>query len=645
MAESSRPVLDINIDESRLKRMEEVVRKFQAALQTGPGGTPVPAGRSGAGGTQPTPGVTGRKQISPWAGDISKFLGSLDKSAQGTLKTFGLINKTLSATQSILKNLFSTTVTWSARLALMGGGGLFGYDVLSRHVAAQYRTAQGNNMTTGQMQAAQNVYGARISGIGNLIQGLTNAQNNPSDPTYAALLSMGINPEEGAGTGLPGLLSHVASLLKGYKKTGVSQAVLQSMGLGGMIDVNTANQIAANADDMSRLNAMFGVQAGQLDKDMGRGTQRNFQDLNGNLSYDADRIGNAFLSALSRLNKPVNSLADALTSDIGKFLNGPNGKVVFDAVADGLRALGAWLSGPDFQKDLSDFETAVKNITASVRVAIHWLDKLTGKEDESKNADQPAGAETSAQAIHNFLTADYKTSNDLASGLGHMAGVVFDNSVLSPMRDRAVSNAQKNQVDAENNAANTGHRVNPNDRHALNVLRSHITDANYRAGLPANMLSAIAARESSWDTRAVSKAGAAGLLGLMPATARGLGLSLADRFDPDKSAVAVTRYLRDNLRRYHGDIAETLAQYNGGNIAVGKNGNLNLKLETIKYLEDLIPKTGDGREQHAGLLDRLKTAEQQLHGNKDQRVVVQLEVGQRPGSDITASALSQYIPH
>nr|WP_274605133.1 lytic transglycosylase domain-containing protein [Pantoea agglomerans] len=187
--------------------------------------------------------------------------------------------------------------------------------------------------------------------------------------------------------------------------------------------------------------------------------------------------------------------------------------------------------------------------------------------------------------------------------------------------------------------------VNPNDRHALNVLKSHVADANYKSGLPAGMLPAVAGAESGWDFRAISAAGAGGLFQFTKDTASRYGLSDADRFNPDKSTQAASRYFQDNLRRYHGDIAETLAQYNGGNVAVNKDGNLNVKLETIRYLEKLLPQIRGGEEQHTGLMGRLRAAEQQLNGNRDQRVTVQLDINHNPGADINASVQSQYIPH
>lgn len=654
MAENALPVLSVDIDESRLRRMEEVVNKFNSALAIGPGGFrppsvpdnklfPVsPPARQSA-------GLPGQGKNN---GEFDKFLKGLNKQAQGTVRTFGLINKTLGMTSSLLKKLFESTVAWSARIALLGTGGMFGYNVLANHIAAQYRAAQGQNMTTGQMQAAQSVYGSRISGTDNIIQSLAKAQNNPQDPAYAALLAQGINPQDNPGDNLPKVMSSLSGMLNQYKGTGVSQAVLNSMGWGSIVDVATANQIAANDDRIAGFNDDYRNRSTRLDRDLGQ-SQRSWQDLSGNLQNDGDQIGNSFLKALSRLNGPINNLADQLTADIDKFLNGGNGKAVFDTVADGLEKLGNWLSGPDFQKDLTDFEKEIKNIADSVRDAIHWFNKLTGQPDEPETpVPESAGKESSGHALKSLLSGKYNSPGDLIMAAGHTAGVVFDNAVLNPMQKRAVANARANRASTAGAFRQAWDFLtapspmnDPHDRHAQNVLKSHVADANYRAGLPGGMLSAIAGKESSWDSSAISKAGAAGLFQFTTDTAARYGLTAQERFDPMKATGAAAHYLTDNLNRYHGDIAETLAQYNGGNAAITKSGNLSLKMETIQYLKDLLPKIEGGTGQHAGLMARLSSAETQLRQHPEQqRVLVQLEVNQKPGSDIGLSTKSQYTP-
>jgi membrane-bound lytic murein transglycosylase D len=78
--------------------------------------------------------------------------------------------------------------------------------------------------------------------------------------------------------------------------------------------------------------------------------------------------------------------------------------------------------------------------------------------------------------------------------------------------------------------------------------------------------------ESSFDPRARSPAGAAGMFQLMPATARSLNLSLFtrdERLQPDKNARASAKYFRRLYLRF-GDWPLTLAAYNAGETRVDR---------------------------------------------------------------------------
>ena len=96
----------------------------------------------------------------------------------------------------------------------------------------------------------------------------------------------------------------------------------------------------------------------------------------------------------------------------------------------------------------------------------------------------------------------------------------------------------------------------------------HIEDAAAWHGVSRELVRAIIQVESGFDRLAVSAAGARGLMQLMPATARELGVS--NRFDARQNIFGGTRYLRALLDRYEGDISLAAAAYNAGASCVAR---------------------------------------------------------------------------
>ena len=124
----------------------------------------------------------------------------------------------------------------------------------------------------------------------------------------------------------------------------------------------------------------------------------------------------------------------------------------------------------------------------------------------------------------------------------------------------------------------------------------HVTDAARRFGLPEAWIWAVMRVESNRDARAVSSAGARGLMQIMPATWTGLRARYRfgrDPFDPRDNIMAGAAYLREMHDRY-GNVTAMLAAYNAGpgrydeHLSRGRP----LPAETRAYLAKLASITG-----------------------------------------------------
>ncbi|HET8636575.1 MAG TPA: lytic transglycosylase domain-containing protein [Acidobacteriaceae bacterium] len=117
-------------------------------------------------------------------------------------------------------------------------------------------------------------------------------------------------------------------------------------------------------------------------------------------------------------------------------------------------------------------------------------------------------------------------------------------------------------------------------------LHQLLASAGEQHDLNADLLASVVRAESAGDPKAVSRAGAEGLMQLMPGTAVKLGVD--DAFAPGQNIRGGTAYLDSLLKRYHENLALALAAYNAGPAAVDHWHGIPPYRETRLYVARVI---------------------------------------------------------
>ncbi|MEB3328159.1 MAG: lytic transglycosylase domain-containing protein [Candidatus Sericytochromatia bacterium] len=126
----------------------------------------------------------------------------------------------------------------------------------------------------------------------------------------------------------------------------------------------------------------------------------------------------------------------------------------------------------------------------------------------------------------------------------------------------------------------------------LEPWRGPIEEAAARHGVPAWLVASVVRQESGGDARATSRAGAMGLMQLMPGTAAELGVEAP--YDPRQNLEGGVRYLAGLIARFEGDLPRAVAAYNAGPGAVARHGGVPPFPETIGYVRRVLGEAPNG---------------------------------------------------
>ncbi|TYS15818.1 lytic transglycosylase domain-containing protein [Rossellomorea vietnamensis] len=199
------------------------------------------------------------------------------------------------------------------------------------------------------------------------------------------------------------------------------------------------------------------------------------------------------------------------------------------------------------------------------------LQALQGLNSNSKSGQPVSGSDSS---LFQQMLTETLASQSMQPQLSKLGSV----SQMIPLFSNGNSLVTKNAASYISNAASVSTSKAPDSS-----IQQIISRAAQKYNLPVKLISSVISQESNFKPDAVSHAGASGLMQLMPATARGLGVT--DIFDPEQNVFAGTKYLKQMMDKYNGRLELALAAYNAGPGNVDKYNGIPPFKETMQYVQ------------------------------------------------------------
>ncbi|EEU9200664.1 lytic transglycosylase domain-containing protein [Escherichia coli] len=420
-----------------------------------------------------------------------------------------------------IKEATASLLSWGGIVGIftgvLGVGGLFGINRLAATTGAQRFTSLGLGTSIGALDSTAINYQKALGNPAGTLGAIRDSQMDLSKRwTFQA---MGINnPDQDPAKLLPQMIHNARDI---FVQNGSTLQGAQAHGLTNFFTLDDLNRFKNMSDE--EITAM--EKRAQQDARMLQITDqqaRQWQDFNVQLDYSSQSIRNTFVRGLGPLTPQLSKLSDALSGAIDTVLKSPELGKWIDALARGIERFGNYLSSPEFTSDVLSFMDGVKRLGQSVS---RLIDLFAGKISLSEFMSGSSSILGSS------------TREDAEGSQPYVPGSESDPRVWGVLKwGKMASGVAPTQYD------------------------DYFSEAAKKYNVDPRWLKAIAAGESSWDQNAVSKAGAKGLMQVMPGNFQ----PGENPFDPRDNIMAGARVFSWAMQSANGDLDEALRYYNGG---------------------------------------------------------------------------------
>ncbi|EPV8431368.1 MULTISPECIES: lytic transglycosylase domain-containing protein [Klebsiella] len=503
-----------------------------------------------------------------------------------------------------IKEATASLLSWGGIVGIftgvLGVGGLFGINRLAATTGAQRFTSLGLGTSIGALDSTAINYQKALGNPAGTLGAIRDSQMDLSKRwTFQA---MGINnPDQDPAKLLPQMIRNARDI---FVQNGSTLQGAQAHGLTNFFTLDDLNRFKNMSDE--EITAM--EKRAQQDARMLQITDqqaRQWQDFNVQLDYSSQSIRNTFVRGLGPLTPQLSKLSDALAGAIDTVLKSPELGKWIDALAGGIERFGNYLASPTFKSDVESFMSGVERLGRVIMKVLGWLDGGSSAMDDIKSG---------SSLLNNDVQTDAGGNHFVKGGLSDPNTPAFSKWLTRHLYSWS------------------GTAPKEYDQYFLDAANKYNVDPRW--------LKAITAGESSWDQNAVSKAGAKGLMQVMP----GNFLPGENPFDPRDNIMAGARVFSWAMQSANGDLDEALRYYNGGSRRGSAENRAYPGRIREKYAEMYgAPKNNDATGVNSFEIAKNTSKTNQLlqqivdnHGNSGREIVVYNNTG---GNAIVSGAL------